>query len=180
MAKCKANPKTGNPGTSKFTGGLFGFIGISILQFLLIVFTLTLGTAWAVCMKMRWYAKHTQINGKQVRFDGKGIQLFGTYIKWFILTVLTLGIFAFWLGIKMEKWKLKHTFIEETATQMPAQFNGGYPVMPQAPAQMPMQMPQMPQAPVQMPYGYPMMPPAPYPYAQMAYGCPMQNQQNQK
>ena len=176
--KVKANPKTGNPGTSEFNGGLFGLIGISILQFLLIVFTLTLGTAWAVCMKFRWYAKHTRVNGKQLEFDGKGIQLFGNCIKWFILSVITLGIYTFWLGIKLEKWKMKHTFYkEETAMQpaMPMQ-NGGYPVMPTMPTMptMPMQPMQMPPMPQNAPYGYPMMPPVACPYPQMPYGYPNQ------
>ena len=173
MAKNAANPKTGNPGTSEFDGGLLGLIGISILQFLLIVFTLTLGLAWAECMKIRWYAKHTRMNGKQVVFDGKGIQLFGNYIKWFFLTVITLGIYGLWLGIKMEKWKLKHTFVKETSAFEAT----GYPMPPMQTAQ-PMQMPQG------VPYGYPMLPPAPYPYpypqATMPYGYPMQGQNGNK
>ncbi len=163
--KVKANPKTGNPGTSEFNGGLFKLIGISILQSLLIVFTLGIGTPWAVCMGIRWYAKHTRINGQQLEFDGKGIQLFGNYIKWLFLSIITLGIYAFWLGIKMEKWKMKHTFYKEETAMQPMQ-NGGYPMMPPMPMQ-PMQMPQTP-------YGCPMMPPAPYPYPQMPYGYPGQ------
>ncbi len=146
--KVKANRKTGNPRTSEFNGGLFSLIGNWFLRFFLVVFTLTLGTAWAKCMKIRWYAKHTRINGKQLMFDGKGIQLFGTYIKWFILTILTVGIFAFWLPIKMEKWKMKHLFVREyDPMQYPMQ-NGGYFFMP------PMQASEMPQ----MPFGYPTMP----------------------
>ena len=36
---------------SKFTGGLLGLIGISILQWLLILVTLGLGVPWAICLK---------------------------------------------------------------------------------------------------------------------------------
>ena len=96
---------------SKFTGGLLGYIGISILQTLLVVFTLGLGAPWAVCMYQRWLANHTQIDGYQVVFDGSGAQLFGNYIKWFLLTLITLGIYGFWLGIKMQKWITKHTHL---------------------------------------------------------------------
>jgi len=94
---------------SKFDGGLLGLIGINILQFLLILITLSIGTPWAICMKERWIAKHTYIDGKQLVFDGTGGQLFGNYIKWFLLTLITLGIYSFWLEIKMKQWLVKHT-----------------------------------------------------------------------
>ena len=84
---------------SKFTGRLIGLIGIGILQAILIAITLGLGTPWAVCMKEKWMAEHTIIDGKQVTFDGNGGQLFGHYIKWFLLTIITLGIYSFWLSI---------------------------------------------------------------------------------
>lgn len=94
---------------SKFTGGLLGLIGINILQGLLIAFTLGLGAPWAICLKERWIAKHTIIDGQQLVFDGNGAQLFGNYIKWFLLTLITLGIYGFWLDIKMKQWVTKHT-----------------------------------------------------------------------
>lgn len=96
---------------SNFTGGLLGLIGINILQCLLIVFTLGIGTPWAICMKERWIAKHTFIDGRQLVFDGTGGQLFGNYIKWFLLTLITLGIYGFWLEIKMKQWLVKHTHV---------------------------------------------------------------------
>ena len=82
---------------SKFDGGLLGLIGINILQALLITITLGIGAPWAICIKERWIAKHTYIDGKQLVFDGTGGQLFGNYIKWMLLTLITLGIYAFWL-----------------------------------------------------------------------------------
>ena len=56
---------------SKFTGGLLGLIGINILQALLIMITLGFGAPWAICMKERWIAEHTYIDGQQLVFDGK-------------------------------------------------------------------------------------------------------------
>ena len=94
---------------SKFDGGLLGLIGIGILQGLLIVFTLGFGAPWAVCMKERWYADHTTIEGRRLTFDGTGGQLFGNYIKWFLLTIITLGIYGLWLSIKMKAWVVSHT-----------------------------------------------------------------------
>ena len=97
---------------SKFDGRLIGLIGINILQFLLTVITIGIGTPWAVCMKERWMAKHTVIDGKRLVFDGKGGQLFGQYIKWFLLSIITLGIYSFWLSIKMKQWVVSHTHHE--------------------------------------------------------------------
>lgn len=97
---------------SKFTGGLLGLIGISILQGLIITVTLGIGTPWAVCLKENWLAEHTIIDGRQLVFDGTGGQLFGQYIKWFLLTIITLGIYSFWLSIKMKAWVVEHTHFE--------------------------------------------------------------------
>ena len=97
---------------SKFTGRLIGLIGIGILQAILIAITLGLGPPWAVCMKEKWMAEHTIIDGKQVTFDGNGGQLFGHYIKWFLLTIITLGIYSFWLSIKMKQWVVSHTHLK--------------------------------------------------------------------
>lgn len=98
---------------SQFNGKLRGLIGVSILQFLMIVFTLGIATPWAVCYKERWMAKHTVIDGRQIAFDGTGAQLFGNYIKWFLLTIVTLGIYSLWLRIKMKKWVVGHTHFTE-------------------------------------------------------------------
>ena len=96
---------------SRFTGGLLGLIGVNILQFLLIFITFGLGAPWAVCMKERWIANHTILDGRQVYFDGTGGQLFGNYLVRFLLTIVTLGIYGFWLNIKMKQWVVMHTHL---------------------------------------------------------------------
>ena len=102
---------------SKFTGSLIQLIGVSILQTLLTLITFGIALPWAVCIKERWVAKHTIIDGKQLVFDGNGGQLFGKYILWFLLTVVTFGIYAFWLTIKMKKWVVSHTHCKPDPVQ---------------------------------------------------------------
>lgn len=97
---------------SKFTGGLLGLIGVSIVQFVLIIITIGIATPWAVCYKERWVAGHTIIDGKQLRFDGTGGGLFGHFIKWLLLTFITIGIYGFWLNIKMKKWVVQNTHFQ--------------------------------------------------------------------
>ncbi len=94
---------------SKFSGGLLGLIGVNICVMLMTVFTLFIALPWAVCFKQRWEAKHTTIDGKALKFDGTGMQLFGNYIKWVLLTIITFGIYSFWLSIKMKQWVTYHT-----------------------------------------------------------------------
>ncbi len=113
---------------SEFNGGLLGLIGIRLLQFVIIVLTLTLGMAWASVKYEKWYAKHTKIDGKQMVFTGTGWQLFGNYIKWFWLTIITIGIYAFWLGIKREKWRVKHITLEDIPPVAPFNPYMPYPV----------------------------------------------------
>ena len=96
---------------SKFTGGIIEMIGISVLSALITAFTFGLAAPWAVCMYQRWLTNHTIVDGKQLHFDGTGMQLFGNYIKWFLLTLVTFGIYGFWLTIKMQQWIVSHTHI---------------------------------------------------------------------
>ena len=98
---------------SKFDGGLLGLIGIGLLTGFLTVITLGFGLPWAICLKQKWYAAHTIIDGNRLCFDGTGGQLFGNYIKWLLLTIITLCIYSFWLPIKMNQWVVKHTHVME-------------------------------------------------------------------
>lgn len=97
---------------SKFTGGLLGLIGVNLLTTFLISITVGIATPWAVCYRENWFADHTVIDGRQMRFDGTGGELFGKYIIWFLLTIVTCGIYSFWLGIKMRAWIVSHTHFE--------------------------------------------------------------------
>lgn len=97
---------------SKFTGGLLGLIGIKLLMFFMILFSIGLLTPWAVCIKENWYTKNTYIEGKQLKFIGTGSSLFGQFIIWFLLTIITLGIYGFWLSINMKKWVVRNTVFD--------------------------------------------------------------------
>lgn len=107
-------------GESKFTGGLLGLIGKCILACLLSVVTLGIGIPWAVCMIVKWFVKHINIDGKKYRFDGAGGKLFGKYIVWFLLSIVTFGIYSFWLGVNMVKWVVQYVHCVEEAAPAPA------------------------------------------------------------
>ena len=94
---------------SKFTGSMLGLIGINLVGALFCILSLFIALPWAVCMKQRWLAQNTIIDGKQLNFVGDGGALFGKYIVWLILTVVTFGIYGFWLRIKMRRWIVNNT-----------------------------------------------------------------------
>ena len=119
---------------SIFHGKLSNFIGTGILQILVIalmggigaiplivlkdspiigIITVAIGgligLCWAICIGIKWNAKHTIVAGHQLTFNGTALQLAFNIVKWLILTVLTIGIYAFWLPIKVREWKAKHT-----------------------------------------------------------------------
>ena len=167
MAKVKENQQN----ASRFDGSMLGYLGINLLASLISVVTLTIGTPWALCMVYRWQARHTQINGKRLVFDGKGIQLLGTFLKWIFFTVITVGIFALWIPVKSEHWRVKHTHFaepEQSAEEKPAhpmqiapmQNYNGQPIQP-------MQFAQPANGAQGLPQGLPQplfpLPPFPYP-----------------
>ena len=91
-------------------GGLF----INIIAcYLIVLFTLGIGTPWAFCKIQRWRAKNTTIEGKKIEFIGKGSSLLGKFILWYFLTIITLGIYSFWMIAKLEKFKVENTVFED-------------------------------------------------------------------
>lgn len=96
---------------SKFTGTMWGLIGVRILSSLMTFFTLGIGFPWAIAYKQRWIVKHQIVDGNRLIFKGTGAQLFGNYIKWFLLSIVTFGIYSLWLPIKIQQWVTKHTHI---------------------------------------------------------------------
>ena len=153
-------------------GGVFALLGVLH------------GLAAMSTVSLRWTVRHTEINGRRLKFDGKARQLMGNYIKWFFLTIITIGIYSLWLGIKQKQWEVKHTVFAEDASASVAVDNGygtnvyvnyAQPQMPMQP-QMPVQ-PQMPtcqqgQYCPQMVYGFPPVFPPVNPYGNQ------NNQQN--
>lgn len=94
-------------GESDFDGGVLDYIGMNFASLFLFIITLTLGLAWVICYRKRWHIHHTIVQGRRLKFTGKGIQLFGNIIKWVFLTLITIGIYGFWLPVKIKKWYAK-------------------------------------------------------------------------
>ena len=97
-------------GSFKFERDVASYFGVGVLSFLLVLFTLGFGIPWAVCMKQKWIADHTTIDGRQLKFVGSGGELFGKFIVWYLLSLVTLGIYGllYW-GPNLQQWITEHT-----------------------------------------------------------------------
>ena len=74
--------------------------------------TLGLGYPWAYCLRKKWVASHTLIEGRRCRFTGSGGQLIGLWIKWSFLFFITFGIYGFWIGPNLERWATENMEFE--------------------------------------------------------------------
>ncbi len=101
-----------NENKSTFDGTVLGYIGHSILFFIITVFTLGLAFPWAICMFQKWETHHTIIDGRRLTFEGTGLSLFGHYIKWWLFTIITFGIYGFWLHNAIKRWVVERTHFE--------------------------------------------------------------------
>ena len=99
---------------SYFDGGVIDYLGLAIVNALIIVFTLGIGTPWVICRTYRWKYSHSIINGKRLIFHGTAGSLFAQWIKWVFLSIITLGIYYFWLNIALEKWIVANTEFEDS------------------------------------------------------------------
>ena len=98
-----------DPNKSYFTGTMLRLLGINLLCILITLISLGLLFPLAECIKLRWLAKNTVINGHRVIFEGKALKLYSKYIKWILLIIITLGIYGFWVPLRKLEWKVENT-----------------------------------------------------------------------
>lgn len=96
-------------GKSRFTGGLLELVAVGIVQWLIIIFTLGIGTPFAIVFKLKWMNSHTFVEGRQLEFTGNALDLILQWIKWLLLSFITFGIYGFWVGLRMHQWIARNT-----------------------------------------------------------------------
>lgn len=98
--------------SSTWDGGVLDTVINSIVASVIISLTCGIATPWAICYMMKFIIGHTIIDGKRLRFDGDGMQLFGNWIKWLVLMVITCGIYSFWVAPRLYQWVCSHIHSE--------------------------------------------------------------------
>ena len=105
-------PAPEKPPKSTWDGGVWATFGMSLLASLLTIVTCGIALPWAMCMVWRFIIRHIVVDGKRLKFDGKGGQLFGKWLLWCLLCVVTCGIYSLWVTPKFYKWIASHTHFE--------------------------------------------------------------------
>ena len=98
---------------SYFDGGLLELIGWRILAILITSITFGIAAPWAQCMLYSWQYKHTVYNGKRLKFEGKGGDLFVHGFKWLFFTIITLGFYAIVIPIRKQRWIISNLHFED-------------------------------------------------------------------
>ena len=98
---------------SYFDGSLLELIGWRLLAGLLTGVTLGIAYPWAMCMLYNYQFKHTVYNGKRLKFEGTGGDLFVNIFKWVFFTIITLGIYLFFVPIRRTKWVISNLHFED-------------------------------------------------------------------
>ena len=98
---------------SYFDGGLLELIGWYLLCGLIIGITLGIAAPWAQCMLYKYQYKHTVYNGKRLKFEGNGGELFVQRFIWIFLSIITLGIYLFFIPVKKQQWITSNLHFED-------------------------------------------------------------------
>ena len=97
---------------SKFTGTAGKHFGLMLATSLLSIIPF-IGLPNAICIRQRWYCRHTQIVGMRLKFEGKAGKLLGRFFVWGFFSVITVGIYAlFLLPIRYRQWIVSNTTFE--------------------------------------------------------------------
>ena len=97
---------------SSYDGGAVSNFLHLLVVILFSTLTLFLAMPALVCWYFRWETKHVKINGRQLEFDGKGIQLFGKLVLWVFLTFITFGLYGiFRMPLNLNRWRTSHTHV---------------------------------------------------------------------
>ena len=97
---------------SSYDGGAVSNFLHLLVVFLFSSLTLFLAMPALVCWYFRWETSHVRINGRQLEFDGKGIQLFGKLVLWCFLTIITIGLYGiFRMPLNLQRWRTSHTHV---------------------------------------------------------------------
>lgn len=97
---------------SYFDGSLIELIGWNLLSFLITIITFGIGAPWGACMIYSYQINHTIYNGKRLKFEGTGGELFVNIFKWILLSIITLGIYTLFIPIRKTKWVISNIHFE--------------------------------------------------------------------
>jgi uncharacterized membrane protein YjgN (DUF898 family) len=98
---------------SYFDGKILELIGWKLLSYLITCVSAGIAYPWGKCMVYRYQFSHTIYNGKRLKFEGNGGDLFVNRFKWIFFTIITLGIYGWWVPAKKANWVISNLHFED-------------------------------------------------------------------
>lgn len=98
---------------SYFDGKLLELIGWKLLSYLISALSATIAQPWGKCLVYKYQFSHTVYNGKRLKFEGNGADLFINRFKWIFFTIITLGIYGWWVPAKKTNWVISNLHFED-------------------------------------------------------------------
>lgn len=98
---------------SYFDGKVLELIGWKLLAYLITCVTAGIAYPWGKCMVYRYQFSHTIYNGKRLKFEGNGGDLFVNRFKWIFFTIITFGIYGWWVPAKKANWVISNIHFED-------------------------------------------------------------------
>ena len=98
---------------SYFDGSLIELIGWKLLSFLITIVSFGIAAPWGACMIYSYEINHTVYNGKRLKFEGTGGNLFVNIFKWVLLSIITLGIYTLFIPVRKTKWVISNIHFED-------------------------------------------------------------------
>lgn len=98
---------------SYFDGSLIELIGWKLLSFLITIISFGIAAPWGACMIYSYQINHTVYNGKRLKFEGTGGELFVNIFKWVLLSIITLGIYVLFIPVRKTKWVISNIHFED-------------------------------------------------------------------
>jgi uncharacterized membrane protein YjgN (DUF898 family) len=96
----------------RFTGRVKPLYGIYLRDYVLMVFTFGIYTAWHHVNVKRFINQHTEFGGNRFDYDGSGGDLFAIYFFGPLLTYITLGVFLPWYIAGLHRYHIDHTLFQ--------------------------------------------------------------------
>lgn len=97
-----------NNDKSYFNGDTLSNIFYTVLALIIRVATLDILAPVVICLRLKWKAEHTYINGRRMVFIGQISDLFVKNIIWVLLSIVTLGIFVPFKLLKTAQWETEN------------------------------------------------------------------------
>ena len=114
-----ATPKaqiTNNTNTSSyFDGKILDLLALKMLEATITALSLGIARPWILCFVNKYKYNHTVLNGRRLKFEGKGEDLFFLMFRWYFFTIITCGIYALVIPANEARWIAEHLHFEDEA-----------------------------------------------------------------